>query len=69
MPYFHMGADEAFTFGVCAGDLARMNRTMPNAREHLALNHMSIIAKHIISRSNGNTKLVFVRLTNTIDYF
>lgn len=56
IPYFHIGADEAFVFGVCAADQAKMNRTLTNAREHLALNHLSIIAKHVISRTNGNTK-------------
>ncbi|PIO55871.1 hypothetical protein TELCIR_22738, partial [Teladorsagia circumcincta] len=45
MPYFHMGADEAFQIGVCNASLIEMGRQ--GSRDRLMLWHISRVAKYI----------------------
>ncbi|VDO33986.1 unnamed protein product [Haemonchus placei] len=45
MPYFHMGADEAFQIGVCNASLVEMGRQ--GSRDRLMLWHISRVAKYI----------------------
>uniref|UniRef100_A0A914UIG5 Beta-N-acetylhexosaminidase n=1 Tax=Plectus sambesii TaxID=2011161 RepID=A0A914UIG5_9BILA len=53
MPYFHIGADEAFQVASCMKDIQLMNEKLGFSRDRLMLRHIAGIANHVHSQTNA----------------
>uniref|UniRef100_A0A914VBJ7 Beta-N-acetylhexosaminidase n=1 Tax=Plectus sambesii TaxID=2011161 RepID=A0A914VBJ7_9BILA len=67
MPFFHIGADEAFQVGMCQKDIDLMRSKLDGSRERLMLRHIATIAKHVTSQIKNTKVLMWHDMLNNVD--